>query len=78
MTSEQTINHPLHSYRKVNPGRFTGELTAPPSKSESHRLLILAALSGKECTIENLLFSEDIQITLECLKRMGYVWKLGK
>lgn len=76
MTSEQTINHPLHSYRKINPGRFAGELTAPPSKSESHRLLILAALSGKSCTVENLLFSGDIQITLEGLKRMGYVWKL--
>lgn len=48
-----------------------GTVTAPPSKSVLHRMLICAALSTKESTIENAYYSEDILATLDCLEKMG-------
>lgn len=56
----------------IKPGIMRGEVSAPPSKSISHRLLILAAISGKICEVHNLLLSEDIYITVNALKAMGY------
>jgi len=56
----------------IKPGVMRGEVTAPPSKSVSHRMLILAAISGKKCEVHNLLLSEDIYITVNALKAMGY------
>ncbi len=43
----------------------------PGSKSISHRMLICAALSREESTIENLLKSEDIELTWGALSAMG-------
>jgi 3-phosphoshikimate 1-carboxyvinyltransferase len=56
----------------IKTGVLSGEVIAPPSKSVSHRLLILAALSGKACEVHNLLLSEDLYITVNALKAMGY------
>jgi 3-phosphoshikimate 1-carboxyvinyltransferase len=60
-------------YREIIPGILRGRLTAPSSKSISHRLLIIAALSGRKCRIDNLLRSEDLQITRQALGKMGFV-----
>lgn len=48
-----------------------GEISAPPSKSMSHRLLILAAMSGGICKVDNLDYSEDVLAMLDCLRALG-------
>ncbi len=68
-----SMNH-QPDHRRIQPGILQGEMTAPPSKSVSHRLLIMGALSEKECTISEVLLSDDIQITLDALRKMGFNW----
>ncbi len=46
-------------------------LTVPGSKSYTHRLLIAAAMSEGCCIVINALRSEDTDLTLEALCRMG-------
>lgn len=53
---------------KSNP---EGVVKAPPSKSMTHRLLILAALSDGVSEIGNLAFSEDVKATIRCLSAIG-------
>ena len=50
-----------------------GTIKAIASKSEAHRLLICAALSGCESFIELAETSEDIEATLRCLTTLGAV-----
>ncbi len=59
-------------YREIEPGVLSGEFSAPPSKSISHRMLILAALSRQKCRVTNILQSEDTHITLTALQNMGF------
>ena len=61
----------------IKPFKLKGEVTAPPSKSMAHRLLILGAFS-KESTIENVAFSKDIKATLSCLENLGAKIKTDK
>jgi len=56
-------------------GRFIAEIEAPPSKSISHRALIMAALSGRPCIVENILESDDVALTLNGLEKMGYLFQ---
>lgn len=53
------------------PCRLEGAVDAPPSKSMAHRYLIGAALSGKECILSGVDYSEDILATMDCLKALG-------
>ena len=55
----------------IVPSRLSGKVTAPPSKSMAHRLLICAGLSQGESIISNIAYSEDILATLGCLEAMG-------
>ena len=55
----------------IVPSRLSGKVTAPPSKSMAHRLLICAGLSQGESRIDNIAYSEDILATLSCLEAMG-------
>ena len=55
---------------KIEKGILGGVVTAPPSKSMAHRLLICAAASD-ESLIENVAFSKDIEATLNALKALG-------
>lgn len=55
----------------IKPSKLKGKVTAPSSKSMGHRLLICAGLSEGESKIKNVLFSEDILSSLDCLKAMG-------
>jgi 3-phosphoshikimate 1-carboxyvinyltransferase len=43
----------------------------PGSKSISHRMVILASLAQGESVLTNVLGSEDIGLTMECLRAMG-------
>ncbi len=55
----------------ITPTKLCGAVTPPPSKSQAHRLLIAAALSGGRSTIDNLADSQDIQATRRCLTALG-------
>lgn len=55
----------------VKPFSPCGWFTAPPSKSESHRLLILAALSQTPAVINGLSRCADVTATIRCLRALG-------
>lgn len=61
----------------IKPSEIKGETKAPSSKSMGHRLLICAGLAEGESKIGNILFSEDILATLDCLEAMGAEIKRG-
>jgi 3-phosphoshikimate 1-carboxyvinyltransferase len=48
------------------------EITVPGSKSITNRALILAALADGEITLTGALWSEDTQIMVECLQKLGF------
>jgi 3-phosphoshikimate 1-carboxyvinyltransferase len=48
------------------------EITTPGSKSLTNRALILAALAGGETTLRGALWSEDTQIMVDNLRRLGF------
>lgn len=48
------------------------EITVPGSKSITNRALILAALAEGEVTLEGALWSEDTQVMVEALQKLGY------
>ena len=52
-------------------GSLRGSVTVPPSKSYTHRAVIMAALSGGRCLIRNPLFSFDTHATAEAVRSMG-------
>ena len=56
---------------KIQPGKLSGAVTIPPSKSISHRALICAALSKGESEIRGLLECEDIDATRDALETLG-------
>lgn len=55
----------------VFPSQLGGEVTAPPSKSYGHRLLIAAALSDRPTAIIGLGDCDDIRATADCLRAIG-------
>ena len=55
----------------IQPGTARGTVTAPPSKSMAHRLLICAALTEGESVIRGVDRSEDILATADCLTALG-------
>ncbi len=63
---------------KIRPSVLRGKVTAPPSKSMCHRLLICAGLSEGESLISNVSYSEDILATLDCLNAMGATIEMGE
>lgn len=55
----------------IVPGTLKGAVTPPPSKSQAHRLILAAALSGGVSTLSNVDFSQDIEATLGCMAALG-------
>ena len=53
------------------PSVLSGRVTAPPSKSGLHRLLLCAGLAAGESRIGNAALSEDISATAACLSALG-------
>lgn len=62
---------------KIKPSQAKGSITAPPSKSMAHRLLICAGLAEGQSQINNIVLSEDISATLDCLQTLGAKWKIN-
>ena len=56
---------------KITPAPLRGELRAIPSKSDTHRLLICAALSDAPTYIGCPETSEDVDATVRCLTALG-------
>ena len=48
------------------------EITVPGSKSITNRALVLAALANGEVTLDGALWSEDTQVMVDCLQRLGF------
>ena len=60
----------------IKPSVAHGEITAPPSKSVLHRVIICAALSG--CSkVDNVIFNDDIKATVSGLSSLGADIKIG-
>ena len=56
---------------RVHPSELTGSLSAPPSKSVAHRLLIASTLSDGTSLLHGIEAGEDVQATMDCLKLLG-------
>lgn len=55
----------------IEPKTAAGVISAPPSKSYSHRALIAAGLAKGKSLLHGVLDSEDIGATTDCLKLLG-------
>jgi 3-phosphoshikimate 1-carboxyvinyltransferase len=53
------------------------QITVPGSKSITNRALILAALAKGETTLHGALWSEDTQVMVECLQKLGFSVKIA-
>ena len=53
---------------KIKKSNLNGIINAMPSKSYSHRLIIANALAGNTNKIDNILYSDDIKATSDCVK----------
>src|ERR1700733_4149013 len=51
-------------------------ITVPGSKSITNRALILAALANGETSLLGALWSEDTQVMVDCLKKLGFAVKV--
>lgn len=63
---------------KIAPSKINGTVTAPPSKSVTHRAIICAALSSGKSIVKNILLSDDTKYTIEGLKSLGVKIKENK
>ena len=52
------------------------EITVPGSKSITNRALILATLAEGEVTLQGALWSEDTQVMVEALQKLGFAIKV--
>src|ERR1043166_1498227 len=52
------------------------EITVPGSKSITNRALVLAALADGEVTLQGALWSEDTQVMVEALRKLGFEIKV--
>jgi len=55
----------------IQPGRLQGEITAIPSKSQAHRLLICAAFADQPTQLLCPQTNMDIEATADCLRALG-------
>jgi 3-phosphoshikimate 1-carboxyvinyltransferase len=56
---------------RITPSSVTGEVTAPPSKSYTHRAVIAASLAIGESLIESPLLSDDTLYTIDACRSLG-------
>ena len=56
---------------RINPSRAMGRVSAPPSKSMAHRLLICAALCEGVSVVRGVSSCEDVLATLDCIESLG-------
>jgi 3-phosphoshikimate 1-carboxyvinyltransferase len=56
---------------QVHPGSVHGRVRAPPSKSYTHRALVVGYLSGHPFRVERPLDADDTRRTAEAIRRLG-------
>ena len=56
---------------KIDPSVPKGTITAPPSKSMAHRLLICSGLASGTSVVHGIAPSHDVLATLDCLSSLG-------
>ncbi len=56
---------------RIEKGKAMGRITAPPSKSMAHRLLISAAMADGVSIVRGISSCEDVAATLDCLRALG-------
>ena len=56
---------------EIEKGRAVGKISAPPSKSMAHRLLICAALAKGKSTLYGVSSCDDVLATIDCLSGLG-------
>ena len=56
---------------KVWPGKLSGVVKAPPSKSMAHRALICGALAEGVSVIRGISGSKDMEATMGCMTALG-------
>ncbi len=56
---------------RIFPSRAVGSVSAPPSKSMAHRLLICAALAKGTSRLSGVSVCEDVLATIDCLRALG-------
>lgn len=56
---------------KIDPSIPKGTITAPPSKSMAHRLLICSGLASGTSVVHGIAPSQDVLATLDCLSALG-------
>ena len=55
----------------IKPGKASGAITAPPSKSMAHRLLISASMADGVSRVHGISDCEDVRATLDCISELG-------
>ena len=60
---------------KIEKSVAVGSVSAPPSKSYAHRLLICSALSSGISTVYGISESDDMRATLSCITSLGIDYK---
>ena len=56
---------------KVKKSQLCGEINCPPSKSYSHRAILISSLTCGKSHIENVLLSRDTLASINVLKMLG-------
>lgn len=56
---------------RITPTALKGRVEVPSSKSDAHRILISAALADQPTVVGLRSFSNDIQVTMNCLRALG-------
>jgi 3-phosphoshikimate 1-carboxyvinyltransferase len=69
----------MNNFIKLKPSYLkSGELNLPGSKSISNRVLLLSSLAYGNTVIKNLLFSDDTEVMISALKKLGINIKENK
>jgi 3-phosphoshikimate 1-carboxyvinyltransferase len=55
----------------VKKSQLYGKVSCPPSKSYSHRAIVISSLSNGESTLQKVLISRDTVATINCCKMLG-------
>ena len=63
---------------RVGKSKISGQITCPPNKSYTHRAIFLASLAGNGSKVENVLFSEDTNATIDACTSFGAKIKTDK
>ena len=61
----------------IKKSQICGKITCPPSKSYSHRAIVISTLSNGVSELENVLLSRDTIATINCCKNLGVSIKIS-